>query len=184
MIDTQAKHKHTKEISRKKGKGVKFFIRAEDSGVLGPKIPVWSGDSGVMTGDSGLVPARRTARVRERKFDPLTLKSRKFRPNWARKRRAKVDQIQGQVSNGSKPQSTHQIKRSIQKQIGAKIFGIFEFMVDMGERSQIRGNQKLLIPVDMGSLLGLTHGWSDLHGFVAGSEGIPDEHDERNTNTR
>ena len=152
--------------------------------MLGPEIPVWSGDSGVMTGDSGLVPARRTARVRERKFGPLTLKSRKFRPNWARKRRAKVDQIQGQVSNGSKPQSTHQIKRSIQKQIGAKIFGIFEFMVDMGERSQIRGNQKLLIPVDMGSLVGLTLGWPDLHGFDAGSEGIPDEHDERNTNAR
>ena len=64
------------------------------------------------------------------------------------------------------------------------IFGIFEFMVDMGERSQIRGNQKLLIPVDMGSLVGLTLGWPDLHGFDAGSEGIPDEHDERNTNAR
>ena len=57
-------------------------------------------------------------------------------------------------------------------------------MVDMGERNQIRGNQKLLIPVDMGSLVGLTLGWPDLHGFDAGSEGIPDEHDERNTNAR
>ena len=68
--------------------------------------------------------------------------------------------------------------------LGKFFFGIFEFMVDMGERSQIRGNQKLLIPVDMGSLVGLTLGWPDLHGFEAGSEGKPDEHDKHNTNIR
>ena len=40
-------------------------------------------------------------------------------------------------------------------------------MVEIEGRSQIRGNQKLLIPVDMGLLVDLPLEWPDLHGFEA-----------------
>ena len=77
---------------------------------------------------------------------------RKFGQNWAGKRRQKLNQHLRQDLVGSKPPKTLQNDRSIQRQIGAVFWEIFEFMVD---RRKIGGKFVINLALDT-NMLGVT----------------------------
>ena len=68
------------------------------------------------------------------------------RPNWAMETQGGLDHVQRQDSIGSKPQTTHQIDRSIRKHKIGAIFVIFVFGMEITKGGRIRGNRWLLIP--------------------------------------
>ena len=75
------------------------------------------------------------------------------------KRKIKLDQHLRQDLVGSKPQITLQNDRSIQRQIGAVFWEIFEFMVD---RRKIEGKFVINLALDTKMLWGNPLGWPDL----------------------
>ena len=114
---------------------------AGDSGWYSAETPV---------GADTLVDTRRILRCQAargsscswRKYDFPNLKFAGIWQNWAKGTRRKLDHVLRQVLHGSKPQKTHQIRRSIRKAKFWLFFGIFEILVEHNNPAQIRDNQK------------------------------------------
>src|SRR3954462_9586354 len=146
---------------RKRGKMGKLASRTGDSGLgrrlrCGPETPVLrSGDSGV-----GCLLVFLSGNPRLESSNP-----RKFGQNWAGKRRQKLNQHLRQDLVGSKPQITLQNDRSVQRQIGAVFWEIFEFMMDS---RKIGGKFVINLALDTKMVWGNPLGWPDLSRISTG----------------
>src|SRR4051812_44726823 len=149
---------------QKRGKRSKPASRAGDSGLgrrlrCRPETPVHRAeDSGV---EDLLVFLRGNSRLE-------SSNPRKFGQNWAGKCKQKLNQHLRQDFVGSKPQITLQNDRSIQRQIGAVFWEIFEFMVG---RRKIKGKFVINLALDTNMLEGNPSGWPDLSRISARIEG-------------
>src|SRR3954463_16730213 len=108
---------------------------------------------------------------------------RKFGQNWAGKRRQKLNQHLRQDLVGSKPPKTLQNDRSIQRQIGAVFWEIFEFMVD---RRKIGGKFVINLALDTKMLWGNPWVGPIFHEFheKRGGKRWSGEEGMKTTNTR
>ena len=135
--DTQTKHKRQRKLAKRKwGQTVKM---AGDSGCYSAETPVGA-DTPVDTRRILRCRAARGSSCSWRKSDFPNLKFAGIWQNWAKGTRRKLDHALRQVLHGSKPQKTHQIRRSIRKAKFWLFFGIFESMVENNNQAQIRGN--------------------------------------------